>query len=63
LRVLKSVGGAVSKVSRDWELKILETGLLVSIGGELTSARKDAASIVDTVCKNLGIVVPCKTRG
>jgi len=61
--VLKSVGGAVSKVSRDWELKILETGLLVSIGGKLTSARKDAASIVDTVCKNLGIVVPCKTRG
>jgi glycerol-3-phosphate dehydrogenase len=62
LRVLKLVNGAVSNVSRDWELKILETGLLISIGGKLTSARKDAAAIVDTICKNLGIIAPCKTR-
>ena len=64
LRVLKLADNkAISNISRDWELKILDTGLLVSIGGKLTSARKDAAHIVDTVCKNLGVVTSCQTQG
>jgi glycerol-3-phosphate dehydrogenase len=63
LRVLKSADNkAVTNVSRDWELKTLDSGLLVSIGGKITSARKDAAHIVDTVCNNLGATIPCKTQ-
>ena len=33
-----------------------------SIGGKLTSAREDAACIVDTVCGQLGVDTPCATR-
>jgi glycerol-3-phosphate dehydrogenase len=64
LRVLKNgVNSSPSSVSRDWELKIAENGLLVSVGGKFTSAREDAASIVDTICKNLKVQVSCKTFG
>jgi glycerol-3-phosphate dehydrogenase len=37
--------------------------LLSSIGGKLTSAREDAASIVDMLCKNLGVNESCLTFG
>ncbi len=65
LRVLKpSAGGtSLSSINRDWELITSENGLLSSIGGKFTSAREDAAGIVDTLCKNSGINELCKTFG
>lgn len=64
LRVLKQSGqSSPSAVSRDWELQIADNGLLTSIGGKLTSARSDAAQIVDQVCNNLGRQTPCETFG
>jgi len=63
LRVMKRSNDAQpSAASRDWELKTAGNGLHYSIGGKLTSAREDAACIVDTVCGQLGIAVPCATR-
>jgi glycerol-3-phosphate dehydrogenase len=64
LRVLKQSSKATpSAVSRDWELKVADNGLLTSIGGKITSAREDAAQIVNTICRNLGVNEPCKTNG
>jgi len=64
LRVLKpSANASLSSVSRDWELITSENGLLSSIGGKFTSAREDAACIVDTLCRNLGVNESCKTFG
>jgi len=51
-----------SAVSRDWELKTGGNGMHYSIGGKLTSAREDAACIVNTVCAQLGMDIPCATR-
>ncbi|MGZ4997899.1 MAG: FAD-dependent oxidoreductase [Methylobacter sp.] len=63
LRVLKhSLKATPSDVSRDWELKVADNGLLTSIGGKITSAREDAAQIVNTLCENLGVNEPCKTN-
>ena len=63
VRVMKqSDQASPSSVSRDWELKTDSNGLHYSIGGKLTSAREDAACIVDTVCARLGVDVPCATR-
>ncbi len=63
LRVLKrSESSQPSAVSRDWELKTASNGVHYSIGGKLTSAREDAAHIVDTVCAQLGFDTPCATR-
>ena len=50
-----------SDVSRDWELKTADNGVHYSIGGKLTSAREDAAGIVDTVCAQLGVDAACAT--
>lgn len=64
LRVMKrSDKSAPSSVSRDWELKTTGNGVHYSIGGKITSAREDAASIVDTVCARLGIDATCPTWG
>lgn len=64
LRVMrKSDDDSPSAVSRDWELKTNEDGVFYSIGGKLTSAREDAAVIVDAVCDRLGKAVPCRTLG
>ncbi len=64
LRVLQHSGShAPSSISRDWDLKTLPNGLHCSIGGKFTSAREDAAAIVDTVCQHLGINVVCQTFG
>lgn len=52
-----------SAVSRDWELKTTANGLHHAIGGKLTSAREDAAVIVDTVCAALGVAVACASKG
>lgn len=63
VRVMKrSDQASPSDVSRDWELKTAHNGLHYSIGGKLTSAREDAACIVDTVCAQLGIDTPCATQ-
>ena len=50
-----------SAVSREWELKTAQNGVHYSIGGKLTSAREDAARIVNTVCAQLGVDTPCAT--
>ena len=64
LRVLKpSADASPSSISRDWELINAKNGLLSSIGGKFTSAREDAACIVDALCRNLGVKESCKTFG
>ena len=64
LRVLKSSSkSSPSSISRDWELITSKNGLHSSIGGKLTSAREDAACIVDALCRNLGVNESCKTFG
>ena len=64
LRVMKrSDEASPSAASRDWELKTTSDGVYYSIGGKLTSAREDAAHIVDTVCAQLGVNASCPTRG
>jgi len=62
LRVMKHNDSASpSAVSRDWELKAAPNGVHYSIGGKITSAREDAANIVNKVCAQLGVDVPCQT--
>ncbi|SER62180.1 glycerol-3-phosphate dehydrogenase [Nitrosomonas sp. Nm51] len=66
VRVLKqeaaaSSGASPSSVSRDWVLKTASNGVHYSIGGKLTSARQDAARIVDRVCEELNIDANCAT--
>ena len=64
LRVLKrSEKSSPSAVSRDWELKTASNGVHYSIGGKITSAREDAAAIVNKVCAQLGRDIPCTSRG
>ncbi len=63
LRVMKQSDAAdPSSVSRDWELKTADNRLHQAIGGKLTSAREDAAVIVDAVCARLGVEATCATR-
>jgi len=63
LRVMKHSDKALpSSASRDWELKTAGNGAHYSIGGKLTSAREDAACIVNTVCTQLGVDTPCATK-
>jgi glycerol-3-phosphate dehydrogenase len=63
LRVMKrSEESSPSAVSRDWELKTASNGVHYSIGGKITSAREDAAAIVDKVCAQLGRDLPCASR-
>lgn len=64
VRVMKQSDAAhPSAASRDWELKTADNGLHHAIGGKLTSAREDAAVIVDTVCAQLGVGKPCASKG
>ncbi len=63
VRVMKQSDKAVpSAVSREWELKTAQNGVHYSIGGKLTSAREDAAWIVNTVCAQLRLDISCATR-
>jgi glycerol-3-phosphate dehydrogenase len=63
VRVMKQSDDALpSSVSRDWELKTADNRLHHAIGGKLTSAREDAAFIVDTVCMHLGVKNACLTK-
>ncbi len=50
-----------SDVSRDWELKTAANGVHYSIGGKITSARTDAARIVDAITAATGDNTPCAT--
>ncbi|MFZ2541929.1 MAG: glycerol-3-phosphate dehydrogenase/oxidase [Gallionella sp.] len=62
VRVMKlSEKSSSSAVSRDWELKTASNSAHYSIGGKITSARVDAACIVDAVCAQLDVNVPCPT--
>lgn len=64
VRVMRqSDAASPSAVSRDWELKTSGNGAFYSVGGKLTSAREDAAVIVDAVCGQLGVDVSCRTKG
>jgi glycerol-3-phosphate dehydrogenase len=55
LRTLLDVPGAEpSALSREWRLLEPVPGLLVSVGGKFTSARADAAVIVDRAARRLG---------
>jgi len=63
VRVMKrSDMASSSAVSRDWELQTAGNGVHYSIGGKLTSAREDAAGIVNTVCAQLGVDAACATK-
>ena len=63
LRVLQeSEKSSPSAISRDWDLKTLKNGLHISLGGKITSAREDAAIIVDTVARHLAVDQTCKTK-
>lgn len=63
VRVLKqSPVSSPSAVSRDWELKTDRNGVHYSIGGKITSAREDAARIVDAVCARLNQKMECATK-
>ena len=62
LRVLQQSGkDSPSTISRDWELKTLQNGMHISLGGKITSAREDAKIIVDVVAKYLGVNQSCST--
>jgi glycerol-3-phosphate dehydrogenase len=55
LRTLRNVHGvAPSAVTREWRLESPEPGLLLPVGGKLTSARVDAGRVVAGVLKSLG---------
>ena len=63
VRVLKDSGMVSSYLlSRDWELKALDNGLFVSLGGKFSSARQDSATIVDRICKLLAVNKHCMTE-
>lgn len=51
-----------SAMSRDWELVTAANGVHHSVGGKITSAREDAATIVNKVCSELGLDKPCATK-
>lgn len=64
IRVMQqSEDRSLADVSRDWELKTARNRVYHAIGGKLTSAREDAAVIVDAVCAHLGVSNTCATKG
>lgn len=64
VRVMKHDGqSSPSAASRDWELKTASNGVHYSVGGKITSAREDAARIVNAVCQRIGTDAPCATNG
>jgi glycerol-3-phosphate dehydrogenase len=52
---------SLSAVSREWGLKTAGNGMHYSVGGKITSAREDAARMVDVVCGKLGVNSKCST--
>ena len=49
LRTLQAGGQSASALTREWDLRRPEPGLLLPVGGKLTSARVEAVRIVDAV--------------
>ncbi|MDH4224877.1 MAG: glycerol-3-phosphate dehydrogenase/oxidase, partial [Deltaproteobacteria bacterium] len=58
LRSLRHQPGQPSAVTREWSLEAPERGLLVPVGGKLTTARVDAARIVARVWPMAGKSTP-----
>jgi glycerol-3-phosphate dehydrogenase len=61
IRVLQASRGQVGAATREWTLVEPVAGLLVPVGGKLTSARVEAARVVDRVLERLGQARPCLT--
>ena len=56
IRTLAAQGaGSLSKVSREFEITQPAPGLTVPVGGKYTTARLDAAEVIDSVCGHLGV--------
>jgi len=55
VRTLQGGSGKIGAVTREWTLAEPHAGLLVPIGGKLTSARVEAARTVDRCLQRLGI--------
>ena len=61
LRALKNEPGKPpSQVTREWTMFEPKPGLFISVGGKFTSARADAANIVNQVMKSLDMKIPKK---
>jgi len=55
LRALQdSPTGSPGSVTRDWDWELRRPGLLCSLGGKLTTARVEAARLVDAACTGIG---------
>lgn len=64
IRVLaESTKDNPTSISRDWLLVTAPNGLISSLGGKFTSAREDAALLVDAVCKQVSNTTYCQTFG
>jgi glycerol-3-phosphate dehydrogenase len=50
LRTLQAGGRQASALTREWDLRRPEPGLLLPVGGKLTSARVEAVHIADACC-------------
>ncbi|MBA3697580.1 MAG: glycerol-3-phosphate dehydrogenase/oxidase [Planctomycetes bacterium] len=61
VRTLQASRGQVGAATREWTLVEPAAGLLVPVGGKLTSARVEAARVVDRVLQCLGRLHPCTT--
>ncbi len=53
LRTLQRGSASASALTREWELRLPEPGLLLPVGGKLTSARVEAVHIVDAVATRM----------
>lgn len=55
-------GGNLSRVTREFEVREPLPGLSVPVGGKFTTARCDAAELVDGIARHLGSDRPCATQ-
>ena len=51
----------IGKITRDWKIISPKKGLIISIGGKISSARQDASKLTDKVCKILKKNQPSQT--
>ncbi len=62
LRALKNEPGKPpSQVTREWTMFEPKPGLFISVGGKFTSARADAADLINQVMKSLAMEIPKKS--
>jgi len=63
LRALQNTAaGSPGSITREWDLELRRPGLLCSIGGKLTTARVEAARLVDAACTQIGRAELCGRR-